>query len=137
MRQTDTSPEIDAVLAWHQAVSDGDVSRLTGLVAPEVQLEGWPTEDPSGLAGLSQWVESTRVQLAPRRVFQRGPVVVVEQSALWWSQDAPGVSQPAQAGMVFELVNGSIARLARYPDVARALEAAGLDESDLAVERVR
>src|SRR5829696_7283230 len=137
MRQSDTSTEINAVLAWHEAVGEGDVTRFAGLVAPDVELEGLPVEDSSGLAVLSQWVESTRVQLAPRRVFQRGSVVVVEQSALWWSDDGPGVSQPAQAGMLFELADGLIIRIARYPDVARALEAAGLDEGDMAVERVR
>jgi len=137
MTQSDVSTETGAVLAWHEAVNDGDVSRLDGLVAPDVQLEGFAEEGSSGLAELNRWVGMTRVQLAPRRVFRRGPVVVVEQSALWWSEDTRRVSQPSESGMVFELAGGSIVRIARYPDAARALEAAGLDEADMEVERVR
>lgn len=137
MTQSDVSTETGAVLAWHQAINDGDVSRLDGLVAPDVALEGFAAEGSSGLAELGRWVETTRVQLAPRRVFRRGPVVVVEQSAMWWSEDTRRVSQPSESGMVFELAGGSIVRIARYPDVARALEAAGLDDTDIEVERVR
>jgi ketosteroid isomerase-like protein len=137
MSQPDVSTEVETVLAWHQAVNDGDVSRFVGVVAPDVELEGIAVEDSAGLDGLSRWVEETKVQLAPRRVFRRDSVVVVEQSALWWAEDARQLSQPAQAAMLFELTDGSITRIVRYPDGARALEAAGLDESDLEVERVR
>ena len=136
MNDSDISAEGNTVLAWHRAVNDGDVSRFSGLVAPDVLLEGLSVEDSSGLEGLSHWVEATRVQLAPRRLFRRGPVVVVEQSAVWWSDDA-NPSQPAQAGMLFELAGGSITRIVRYPDVARALEAAGMDDGDMEVERIR
>lgn len=136
MTEAGRSEEVVAVLDWHRAVNDGDEDAVLALVAPDVALGGPRGHEARGRDELRDWLRRARVQLAPRRVFQRGGTVVVEQSAAWWSDETGELSEPVVAGTVFEVADGLLTSVVRYPDVARALEASGLDERDLVIERV-
>lgn len=136
MNDSDTSDAVKIVLAWHRALNAGDVDALADLVATDVEISGL-TPSANGFDGLRAWVERTHIQMVPRRVFEHGALVVVEQSAAWWSPDDNQLSQPVQAGSVFEVQGRHISRVERHPDIARALEASGLTDHHVVMEWVR
>ena len=70
--------------------------------------------------------------MQPGRLYRRDSAVVVEESAQWRTADGQ-LTEPQGAACVFGIRAGQVISLFRYPDVASALAAAGLDESDEAL----
>ena len=123
-----TSSEVRLVAAWHEALNRGDAEGLVALSLDDVEVGG-PRGGGRGVDLLREWVGRAGVRLEPGRVFHRGETVVVEQAAIWrTSQSAPGGERMTVASL-FEVRNDRVVRVARYPDLAAALQAAGLDAS--------
>ena len=123
-----TVPELRVVKAWHEALNGGEVDRLVDLSDPEVEVGG-PRGTGRGAQLLRDWVSRANVSLEPRRVFHHADTVIVEQWAKWRSADTGQITGSQTASSVFVVRDGRIARVVRYPDLADALSATGLDES--------
>ena len=118
-------PEIQTVIAWHDALNSGDVERLLALSHPDVEVGG-PRGSAHGAQILREWVDRANIRLEPGRTFGEASTVVVEQGAEWRSADPSNVQTVAS---VFVASDGLVTSVMRYPDLASALRAANLDES--------
>jgi hypothetical protein len=68
--------------------------------------------------------------MEPGRIFARADApVVVEQAARWRTADGQ-LGDAQAAASVFCTEDERVSSVIRYPDLAAALQAAGLDESD-------
>ena len=119
------SPEIQTVIAWHDALNTGDVERLVALSHPDVEVGG-PRGSAHGAQILREWVDRTNIRLEPGRTFREANTVVAEQGAEWQSAEPGGVQGVAS---VFVVSDGLVTSVVRYPDLAPALRAANLDSS--------
>jgi hypothetical protein len=119
------SPEIQTVIAWHEALNNGDVERLVALSHPDVEVGG-PRGNAHGAQILREWVDRANIRLEPGRIFSEAGTVVVEQGAEWPSAEPGGVQTVAS---VFVVGDWLVTSVVRYPDLASALRAANLDAS--------
>jgi ketosteroid isomerase-like protein len=122
---SDISPEIQTVIAWHDALNNGDVERLVALSHPDVEVGG-PRGTAHGAQILREWVDRTNIRLEPGRTFREANTVVAEQGAEWQSAEPGGVQRVAS---VFVVSDGLVTSVVRYPELASALRAANLDAS--------
>ena len=116
------SPEIQTVTAWHEALNSGDVDLLVELSHPDVGIGG-PRGSDHGARLLREWVDRANIHLEPARVFHEANTVVVEQMAEWQAGGEQTVAS------LFVVREGLVASVVRYPDLAEALRASGLDWS--------
>lgn len=123
-----TVPELRVVEAWHDALNGGEVARLVELSHPEVEVGG-PRGTGRGVQLLREWVDRANIRLELRHVFHHADTVVVEQWAEWRSADTGRVTGGQTVGSVFVVRDDRVTRITRYPDLADALGATGLDES--------
>jgi ketosteroid isomerase-like protein len=122
---SDIHPEIQTVIAWHDALNNGDVERLVALSHPEVEVGG-PRGSAHGAQILREWVSRANIRLEPRRTFHEANTVVVDQGAEWQSAEPGNVQTVAS---VFVISDGLVTSVVRYPDLESALRAANLDAS--------
>jgi len=116
------SPEIQTVTAWHEALNSGDVDLLVELSHPDVEIGG-PRGSGHGTQLLREWVDRANIHLEPARTFQESDKVVVEQNAEWQAGSQQTVAS------VFVVRGGLVTGVVRYPSLAEALSASGLDWS--------
>jgi len=124
-----STPEVAAVLAWHEALNAGDAGRLAALSHPEVEVGG-PRGGARGRQVLEEWVGRANVTLEPHRLYGRGPTVVVEERATWRDTRTGEVTGEATVATVFKLDGGLVAGVFRHDSLADALGSAGLDAWD-------
>jgi SnoaL-like domain len=124
-----TGPELDTVLAWHEALNAGDVERVASLAHPEVEIGG-PRGSAHGRQVLKDWVGRANVRLEPLRSFKRGGTVVVEEAATWRDAQTGETVGAATIATVFELDGGLVTGIFRHDGLEDALRSAGLDGSD-------
>jgi len=124
-----TGPEVEAVLAWHEALNAGDAERLAALSHPEVEVGG-PRGSARGRQVLEDWVGRANVRLEPLRSFQNGRTVVVEEAATWRDARTGETTGEATAATIFALDGGLVAGIVRHDGLEDALRSAGLDGSD-------
>jgi ketosteroid isomerase-like protein len=122
---SDIYPEIQTVIAWHEALNDGDVERLVALSHPDVEVGG-PRGSAHGAQILREWVDRANIRLEPGRTFHEANTVVVEQGTQWQSTEPANIQTVAS---VFVVSDGLVTSVVRYPDLASALRAASLDAS--------
>ena len=67
--------------------------------------------------------------MKPRRVFHHADTVVVEQWAEWHPVSTGRVTGGQTVSSVLVVRDDRVTRMMRYPDLADALSATGLDES--------
>ena len=118
------APEVRVVRNWHEALNAGDADRLVALSHPDVEVGG-PRGTGHGAELLREWVARAGIRIEPRRAFHRAETVVVEGAAQWGDAETGGQT----VGSIFVVRDGRVSRVMRYPDLASALLAAGLDES--------
>ena len=121
--------EIRTVKRWHEALNADDSDLLVGLSHPDVEMGG-PRGAVRGAEVLREWVARANVSLVPRRFFNRGETVVVEEAAEWRSPETGEVVGEGTVGSVFVVRDGRVVSVARYDDLLQALNAASLDVSD-------
>jgi ketosteroid isomerase-like protein len=109
----------ELVVAWHEAVNRADLDRVVALSTEDVVVGG-PRGGGSGHDVLREWVTRAGIHLEPGTVHGDGPVVVVEQTAWWQGVGADGAAEPAELASVFEVRDGRVARVVRYPSLADA-----------------
>lgn len=113
---------------WHEALNGGNVDAVVALSHPDVEVGG-PRGTGRGAGLLREWANGSSIRLDPRRVFGQGDTVVVEQEARWRSAGTREVSGGQTVASVFLVRDGRVACVVRHDDLAGALEAADLDES--------
>jgi hypothetical protein len=123
-----TSAAVEAVLAWHAALNESDVEGLLTLSTADIEVGG-PRGSGHGADLLRDWVARAGVHLEPGRIFCRADVVVLEQSARWPSVDGR-LADPQVVASVFRVADDRVSSVIRHPDLAAALQAAGLNISD-------
>lgn len=122
------SPEIHIIKVWHETLNNGDAGRLVALSHPNAELGG-PRGAGYGANLLHKWVDRAGIRLELQRIFHRTDTAIVEQEAEWSSADAGQVTGSQMVASVFMVRDGQVISVIRYPDLAKALNAAGLDES--------
>ena len=125
------SQEVAVIRAWHTALNDGDVERLVALSTDDVEVGG-PRGSSSGAQVLRECVDRAGIRLEPRRVFQRGETLVVEQDAEWRAEGTGEVTAQQIAASVVVVRYGRVASVIRYADLVSALSAAGMTAADRA-----
>jgi ketosteroid isomerase-like protein len=128
-----STPEVEAVLRWHEALNAGDAERVASLSHPEVEVGG-PRGTARGRQVLEDWVGRANIRLEPLRLFGRGPTVVVEEAATWRDAQTGETTGEATVATVFASDGGLVARIVRHDGLEAALRDAGLTRSDM-VER--
>ena len=124
-----TGPELDNVLAWHEALNAGDAERVASLAHPEVEIGG-PRGSAGGRQVLKDWVGRANIHLEPLRSFQRGRTVVVEEAATWRDPQTGETIGEATVATIFTLDGGSVSGIFRHDGLEDALGYASFDGSD-------
>jgi hypothetical protein len=109
-----TTSEMATVLAWHDALNEGDVDTLMALSSEDIEVgdahgaaQGHPSHAEVG------------------RIFVHDGVVVVEQNV-----GGPGESGSTIAS-AFRVVHDHVTSVFRHDDLAAALAATDLTDADL------
>ena len=121
--------DLAVVERWQAAADDADAARLRALTAPDVEVVG-PRGIATGADALVAWLGRTRARLEGRRWFCGGDgTVLVEQKATWHDDDGrPLGSQTIWSA--FDVLDGVVARYARYDAVETAFRATGIGARD-------
>ncbi len=120
---------VSTVHAWHEALNAGDVEALVALSSDDVEVGG-PRGSGRGAQLLREWFGRAGIRLVPYQTFHRDNTVVVKQGATWQSPGASTAPEPQTIASVFHVEDGRVTSVVRYPDLASALEASGLANSD-------
>jgi len=114
---------------WLDAVNAGDPEQVERLSAVDIEIVG-PRGSVRGRQALTAWLGRAGFSARATRWFCGGDgSVVVEQDARW-VDPATGVEQGRAVVASQFLVGASVRRYARHDDLATALAAAGLHETD-------
>ena len=124
-----STPEVEAVLAWHEALNAGDRERLAALSRPDVEVGG-PRGGARGREVLLDWAARANIRLDPLRLYGRGPTVVVQERARWRDPQTGELTGEATVATVFGLDGNLVAGVFRHDRLGDALESAGLGASD-------
>ena len=113
-----TTSEIATVLAWHDALNEGDLDTLIQVSSDDIEF-GDESGAGQGHQALREWASSLDVSAAvPGRMFVRDGVVVAEE------QDGKASA--------FRVVRDHVTSVFRHDDLVSALAATDLSETDFA-----
>lgn len=112
-------------MAWHDALNATDVDTVLALSSDDIEV-GSAGGAAQGLEHLQEWVRSPGVTLTPGAMYYRDGVVVVEETAT----DEGESAEPAMEAASFRVVHDHVTSIFRHTDLASALSATGMSESD-------
>ena len=119
-----TTSEIATVLAWHDALNASDVDTLVALSSDDIEV-GDAHGAAQGHAALRDWATARPRNAEVGRIYVHDGVVVVEQKV---TRPDGSVRNAASA---FRVVHDHVTSVFRHDDLASALAATELTESDL------
>jgi ketosteroid isomerase-like protein len=119
-----TTSEIATVLAWHDALNAADLETLVSLSSEDIDI-GDAHGAAQGHEALRSWAASRQGTAELGRMYVHDGVVVVDQKIT--SPDGT-VTNAASA---FRVVHDHVTSVFRHDDLASALAATELTESDL------
>ena len=119
-----STSEIATVLAWHDALSAGDLDTLGQLSSDDIEI-GDAHGAAQGHAALRQWAQDTAATIEVGQVYYRDGVVVVEE------QITPAAGEPRTAASAVRVVDDQVTAAFRHPDLAAALAATEMTDDDL------
>ena len=127
---------LDAVRAWNEAAEAGDADALAALVHDDFEMVHMHRGVQHGPDAARDWLakqsHGVGMRARPRRYFLRdGTVAVDALIELRWVETGE-LAETRDGAVVFVVRDGRIASLTVHPDIAAALAATGLDESDAA-----
>lgn len=125
-----STSEIATVLAWHDALSTGDVDTLLSLSSDDIEL-GDARGAAQGHDALRDWAQRTDATVEVGRIYYHDGVVVVEEIV---TPHAQTQGEPAGSGTVasaFRVVHDHVTAVFRHDDLAAALAATELTDDDL------
>ncbi|WP_322858528.1 nuclear transport factor 2 family protein [Mycobacterium europaeum] len=121
-----TTSEIATVLAWHDALNAADSATLVALSSDDIEI-GDAHGAAQGHEALLRWAASRHGTAEVGRMYVHDGVVVVEQKVS--APDNPGAVTTAASA--FRVVHDHVTSVFRHEDLASALAATELTESDL------
>jgi ketosteroid isomerase-like protein len=119
-----TTSEIATVLAWHDALNAADLETLVSLSSDDIDI-GDAHGAAQGHEALRDWAASRKGTAELGRMYVHDGVVVVEQKI---TTPDGAVTNAASA---FRVVHDHVTSVFRHNDLASALAATELTESDL------
>jgi ketosteroid isomerase-like protein len=119
-----STSEIATVLAWHDALNASDLDTLVALSTDDIDI-GDAHGATQGHEALRRWAASRNGTAEPGRMYVHHGVVVVEQKV---TTPDGAVTNAASA---FRVVHDHVTSVFRHDDLASALAATELTESDL------
>ncbi|MGH3260704.1 MAG: nuclear transport factor 2 family protein [Trebonia sp.] len=125
--QTMTISEIATVLAWHDALNTADLDTLVALSSEDIEV-GDAHGAGQGHDALRRWAGSVASTAEVGKMYVHDGIVVVELTIR--GPDASGASDTAAAA--FRVVHDQVTSVFRHRDLASALAATELTETDLA-----
>jgi ketosteroid isomerase-like protein len=120
-----TTSEIATVLAWHDALNASDLDTLVALSSDDIDI-GDAHGAAQGHQALRRWAASLETTAELGRMFVHDGVVVVEQTIS--NRDDPGAATIAASA--FRVVHDKVTAVFRHEDLAAALWATELTDSD-------
>ena len=123
-----STSEIATVLAWHDALSAGDLDTLVSLSSDDIEI-GDAHGAAQGHAALREWAERTDASVEVGDIYYRDGVVVVEERITPHSDSGPA----GTAASAFRVVHDHVTSVFRHDDLAAALAATDLTDEDLRV----
>ncbi len=121
-----STSEIATVLAWHDALSAGDLDTLVTLSSDDIEI-GDSHGAAQGHAALRTWAQGSDATIEVGDIYYRDGVVVVTER-ISPNSDSAAVSTAASA---FRVVHDHVTSVFRHPDLAAALAATELADEDL------
>ena len=118
-----TTSEIATVLAWHDALNAADLETLVSLSSDDIDI-GDAHGAAQGHEALRSWATSQQGTAELGRMYVHDGVVVVEQKV---TRPDGSVRNAASA---FRVVHDHVTSVFRHADLASALAATELTESD-------
>ncbi|ART74052.1 hypothetical protein BTO20_32815 [Mycobacterium dioxanotrophicus] len=119
-----TTSEIATVLAWHDALNARDFGTLDRLCSDDIEF-GDARGAAQGRAALRQWAQELGETVTAGQMFVHDGVVVVEQTIA----DSDGETDTSASA--FRVVRDHVTSVFHHRDLAAALAATDLTESDL------
>ncbi|BCI51225.1 hypothetical protein NIIDNTM18_05030 [Mycolicibacterium litorale] len=119
-----TTSEKATVLAWHDALNARDIDTLLELSTDDIEI-GDAGGAAQGHAALADWARALDVNAEPDRIYIRDGVVVVEERI------TSVTGETGTSASAFRVVHDKVTSVFRHPDLASALAATELTESDL------
>ena len=121
-----TTSEIATVLAWHDALNASDIDTLVALSSDDIEV-GDAHGAAQGHTALRNWATARPRQAEVGRIYVHDGVVVVEQKIR--NADGPGAN--ITVASAFRVVHDHVTSIFRHDDLASALAATDLTDSDL------
>jgi ketosteroid isomerase-like protein len=121
-----TTSEIATVLAWHDALNAADIETLIALSSDDIDIADAHGAQ-QGHEALRRWATSRRETTELGQMYVHDGVVVVEQKLS--SPDGPGAV--TNTALALRVVHDRVTSVFRHDDLASALAATELTESDL------
>jgi hypothetical protein len=119
-----STSEIATVLAWHDALSGGDLDTLLSLSSDDIEI-GDAHGAAQGHAALQEWAQRTDATIEVGATYYRDGVVVVEERI------TPNGGPAATAASAFRVVDDHVTAVFRHDDFAAALAATEMTDADL------
>ena len=119
-----STSEIATVLAWHDALSAGDLDTLVSLSSDDIEI-GDSHGAAQGHAALQAWAQRTDATIEVGATYYRDGVVVVEELI------TPHHGVQATAASAFRVVDDHVTAVFRHDDLAAALAATEMADDDL------
>jgi ketosteroid isomerase-like protein len=114
-----TTSEMATVLAWHDALNASDIDTLISLSSDDIEV-GDAHGAAQGHAALREWASAHPPKAEVGRIYVHDGVVVVEQNIT-----------DGTAAAAFRVVHDHVTSVFRHDDLAAALAATELTDSDL------
>lgn len=103
-----------SILAWHEAVNDGNVELALHVSTPDIVVGG-PKGEASGHVVLAEWIRHADIRLEPIAVHQLDSSVIVEEDATWPRNEATSTAAtPIRVASVFTVRNDLVASIHRF-----------------------
>ena len=119
-----STSEIATVLAWHDALSNGDIDTLPALSSEDIEI-GDAHGAAQGHAALREWAQRSAATIEVGDIYYHDGVVVVEERIT--TRDG----EMGTAASAFRVVRDHVTAAFRHDDLAAALAATELTEEDL------
>ena len=119
-----STSEIATVLAWHDALSAGDLDTLVSLSSDDIEI-GDAHGAAQGHAALQAWAQRADATIEVGATYYRDGVVVVEERI------TPNHGEPATAASAFRVVDDHVTAVFRHDDLTAALAATEMTDDDL------
>jgi hypothetical protein len=121
-----STSEIATVLAWHDALSSGDLDTLAVLSSDDIEI-GDSHGAAQGHAALRTWAQGSGATIEVGDIYYRDGVVVVTERITPKSDHGTA----GTAASAFRVVHDHVTSVFRHPDLAAALAATELTDEDL------